>query len=204
MKMNSLMRNRLRSRVRRSQISLNYCQKIYICYAMAVIGLESIAERYAGSNPDRSKQFHVGRGHPDEGNWFASINNGEFLDASRRDGSFSDSIAKAFITAIYSCWDEHFRHKVTKETGVQPKAVKSDLIGDLRLIRYCIVHKKSSVSDEHLRLKKLKWQIQAGPLVITEDMFETLVEQLNNLVITAEEEVVKPPTPSLHPNPDLG
>src|SRR5712691_2310459 len=128
------------------------CQKYFTCYVVASQGLRERADKIAALAPDRSKTIYVGRGHPDEGNRQGSINIGEFLDHSAQDGLFSDQIAKSFVTAMYSEWEELYRHKVASEAGVSQEAVRCNLMGDLRLVRICIVHGKSVVTTEHTKL----------------------------------------------------
>jgi hypothetical protein len=163
-----------------------YCQKLYICYSFAVLGLEEQSKKFSKLKPDMSKSLIVGKGNPDDGNWHGSMNIGEFLSASHRSGSFSDTIAKSFLTSIYSSWDEVYRHQISEENGVNPKSVKSDLMGDLRLIRHCIVHKKSILTDEVKKLKELTWKLPTGYFQVSGEMFQSLIEQINKMIVRIE------------------
>lgn len=159
------------------------CQKYYTCYAIAVMAMKEYGDRFSSFQPDRNKTLFLGKGHPSEGNWQASINIGDFIDYSERDGVFSDKIAKSFITAMYSEWDELYRKELAVEEGVKHSDVQCDLMGDLRLIRHTIVHNKSLVSDEHTKIKVLKWQLSPGELKITDEMFTTLIDQINRMQV---------------------
>lgn len=163
------------------------CQKYYICYTFAANGLTEGAGRFGMLNPDRSKTLYVGTGHPDDGKWHGRINIGEYLDSSQKNGVFADSIAKSFICAIYSSWDEYYRHAIAVEAGVKQKQVRSDLMGDLRHIRNCIVHKKSVLTDEPEKIRKLSWVLIPGPLIVTDDMFRDLVDQINRMAVAVEQ-----------------
>jgi hypothetical protein len=154
-----------------------------MCYVVASQGLGERADKLIAHGADRSKTILVGKGHPDLGNFHGSMQVGEFLDSSVRDGLFSDRIAKSFLTAMYAEWDESYRHKVAQEVGVMQNAVQSDLMGDMRLIRHCIVHSKSVVTNEHQRLKELKWELAPGDLRITSEMFSRLVNQINRMQV---------------------
>ena len=162
------------------------CQKYFMCYVVASQGLTERADKIAVHSPDRSKTIYIGRGHPDEGNWQGSINIGEFLDHSAQNGQFSDQIAKSFVTAMYSEWEELYRHKIANEVGASQKSVKCNLMGDLRLIRICIVHSKSVITAEHEKLKELEWSLAPGELRITTDMFSGLIDQINRMQVRIE------------------
>jgi len=159
------------------------CQRYYICYCLAAIGLEGHAEQLTKLAPDRTKTMFIGEGHPQDGKFHGSMNIGELLDSSRRHGAFADMIAQSFIVAMYTSWDELYRPAVAAEIGAGPKAVQSDLMGDLRLIRHCIVHKKSVISDEPEGIKELSWKLSPGKLVVSAAMFQDLIAQINHLAV---------------------
>jgi len=163
------------------------CQRYYICYCFAANGVEHGADKFGMLKPDRSKTLFVGTGHPDDGKWHGRINIGEYLDSSKKNGVFSDAIAKAFVCAIYSSWDEYYRHAIATEVGVKQKQVRSDLMGDLRHVRNCIVHKKSVVTDEPGKIKELSWPLIPGPLIVTDEMFRDLLDQINRMVVEVEQ-----------------
>ena len=157
-------------------------QRYYICYACSSIGLSEFANNMALNAPDRTKNMYVANAPPEE-KFQGKMNIGEFLDSSQKNGVYSDITAKAFITSIYSLWDELYRYEMAKEIGVKKNAVKCDLMGDLRLIRNCIVHNKSVITNEEKRLKELEWELSPGPLNITEDLFITLIDQINKMKV---------------------
>ena len=160
------------------------CQKYFICYHFAVFGLRDYVKELKTRSKDHEGKLIVGTGHPDEKRWHAAIRIGEAIDSCEINGVFSDKIAKSFITAMYSEWEEVFRPRLALEVGVSPKAVKCDLMGDIRLIRHCIVHNKSIITNEHTKLKQMKWQLSPGPLRITKEMFSELIDQINTMVVS--------------------
>jgi hypothetical protein len=163
------------------------CQKYYICYAFAAAGLKDRADQFVTLRAERRETLIVSDHDPTEGNWPASINIGELINQSQRDGAFSDKIAKSFITAMYSEWDELYRHRVAAAAGVRQKEVKCDLMADLKQIRHCVVHEKSVLSHKHTKLKELNWRLSPGELRITADMFATLINQINKSMIVRVE-----------------
>jgi hypothetical protein len=59
-------------------------------------------------------------------------------------------------------------------------------MGDIRLIRHCILHNKSIVTEKYAAFKELSWQLSPGPLVITDEMFKTLIDQINRMQVRVE------------------
>lgn len=159
------------------------CQQHFVCYTFALSGLEDHVGKLASIAADHEKNLIVGTGHPDEGHWHASMKIRDIVARSQKDGIFADQIAKAFVTVMYSEWDEYYRQRAAHEIAVSAKAIQCDLMGDLRLVRNCIVHKKSVVTDEHTKLKELEWSVSPGSLRITGEMFSKLVDQINRMVL---------------------
>lgn len=161
-----------------------HCQKYYICYTFSSMGLKSGADKLTDLNADRSKSIIIGTGHPDDGNWHGSMNIGELIVSSQKNGDFPNQIAKSFICAIYSLWDEFYRHRIATENGSEQKKVTSDLMGDIRHIRNCIIHHKSIISNEQTKMRELNWNLIPGELIISEEMFQTLIDQVNKMTVS--------------------
>ncbi len=162
------------------------CQKHFICFSFGEFGLANFRKKLLDHSPNLESRLHVGTGHPNTGTWHASIKMGEAIESSQTNGKFTDMIAKAFIVVIYSEWDELYRHRLASEAEADPSLVKCDLMGDLRLIRHCIVHNKSILEHEHEKFKELKWQLSSGVLVVTREMFSSLIDQINQMVVRVD------------------
>ena len=175
------------------------CQQYFICYFFAATGIWDHGKKLASNSPNHDAQFFLGTGHPNEGHLHAAMKIREAIDSSQPNGAFADKIAKSFIVAIYSEWDEVYRHRLAAEASANSKLVRCDLMGDLRLIRHCIVHNKSMITDEHKKLKELKWQLSPGVLKITKDMFSLLVDQINAMIVRVEPD--SSPNTALEPTP---
>ena len=167
------------------------CQKYFVCYSFSVNGLEDNALKLASITVDREKLLIVGA-HPDTGHWHAKIKIQEAIDSSQQDSVFADKIAKSFITAMYSEWDEYYRHRLAEEVGVPAGTLKCDLMGDLRLIRHCIVHNKAIITDEQTRIKQLGWPLIPGSLSVTRDMLSLLIDQINRMTVTIAADEILP------------
>jgi hypothetical protein len=156
------------------------CQQHFTCVAFAFVGLEKVAQLLDGLVPDNDADLYIGSGPPDEGHAHSQMNMRDAIAQARTDGGFGSQIAKAMLVLIYSEWDETYRGKHAKEINCPDSdLIKCDLMGDVRLIRHCIVHCKSVIAEKHTRLKELKWSLSPGNLAITKDMFSTLIDQIN-------------------------
>lgn len=163
------------------------CQNFYTCFYFAAFGLTKECSALNNSGNPEAEIF-LGTGHPDEGNWHSRLKITHVKEAAKKDGIYSDTLAKSFITYIYAEWEEYYRHKIALSIGTKKNNIESDLMGDLRLIRNCIVHNKSIITNEHLRLKELKWDLKEGQLTITIKDFSTLIDQINIMVILVVED----------------
>ena len=110
----------------------------------------------------------------------------ELHEKMKPDGDFADVLAKALLVEIYSDWDEYFRPRFATTIGAKKNKVRCELLGDLRHIRNCIVHDRSVLAAKHTRLARLRWHLSPGPMLITQDMFSTFVEQANDLEVVVE------------------
>jgi hypothetical protein len=136
----------------------------------------------------RENLVTIGDSHPDEGSWQARMKVGDFLDACSENGKFSNDIAMAFIVSIYSLWEENYRIKIAKEVGKKKNTIKSELMGDVRTIRNCIVHENGIFREEPPLLKSLNWQLSPGPLIISSEMFKELINKINFMTVTFDME----------------
>ena len=172
------------------------CQKYLVCFTFAESGLREFSRDLASKAPDLNANFFVGTGHPNLGRVHAAIRIGEAIESSKTNGVFSDKIAKSFVTAMYSEWDEVYRPRLASEVGVDPKFVKCDLMGDIRLIRHCIVHNKSIIENKHTKLRELKWQLSPGELLVSKEMLSMLIDQINAMVVRVEPPPLQTPNPA--------
>ena len=148
---------------------------------MSSLGLESKSKEMEASN--QAADLIIGTGHPDKGDWHSRVNIGEFVASSVKDGIYADTLAKTFISTIYHDWEEGYRHKIAQEIGTEKNNIKNNLMGDLRIIRNCIVHESSIITNEHKKIKELNWEIKEGFLIITRSMFSSLMNQINTMAV---------------------
>lgn len=165
------------------------CQRHYICFFFSAKGASDSADEFENKKPDPEARLWISDVNKSKNGTatidknYASISVKEYLDSSKYDGAFPNEIAKSFICAIYSLWDEKYRNLMAKAAHVEQKKISSELMGDLRHIRNCIVHSKSIITSENEKIKAIKWSIQKGELKITGKMFRDLIDQINEMPI---------------------
>ncbi len=99
-------------------------------------------------------------------------------------GEFENQLAKMLIVFIYHLWEDNCRNKIADSLSISKDRVECDLMGDIRKIRHSIIHKNSVVSQKlpnNLKILPQIWNIQPGLLIISENMVQSLMEQINAL-----------------------
>ena len=102
----------------------------------------------------------------------------DYLSINARGGANEQQHARAIIVFLYTAWELDYRPRLAAAKGVDLNELKSDVMGDLRIIRHTILHAKSTLSQEdHRKLKKLGDVFQSGLLfsVTNENMHQIFV-----------------------------
>lgn len=82
------------------------------------------------------------------------IRSDEFISANSEAGFNEKQLCWSIIVFVFTYWDEEIRPQIARVRGVRPNAVMLDELGDLRILRNCIVHNRGIISaGEHSKLK---------------------------------------------------
>lgn len=77
-----------------------------------------------------------------------------YLEANSPGGSNEQRHARAIVIFLFTYWEDEIRPRLATAKSVPANEIKSDIMGDLRILRHAILHAKSSIRpDEHKRLK---------------------------------------------------
>ena len=80
----------------------------------------------------------------------------DYLAANAKGGSNEQQHAKAILVFLFTYWEDEIRPRLATAKGVAVQDIRSDVMGDLRILRNVILHAKSIMrSDKHGDLKKL-------------------------------------------------
>ena len=92
-------------------------------------------------------------------------------------------IANMCIVLIYQYWEDHYRGHIAEELGYTDKNdVKSDIMGDLRLLRISIVHNKAIAKEDVENCKLLQWFKKGDIIYVNEKMFENIVYYIKECI----------------------
>jgi len=81
---------------------------------------------------------------------------GEFLEANRPGGTNEQQHSRAVIVFLFTYWEDEIRPRLAKAKGVEAIEIRSDIMGDIRILRNVILHSKSIIRpDRHSALSLL-------------------------------------------------
>lgn len=71
--------------------------------------------------------------------------------------------ANAIVIFLFTYWETEIRPRLAAARGVEPNAIGSDVMGDLRIVRHAVLHARGRVaSKEHHRMKVLGEIVRPG------------------------------------------
>lgn len=80
----------------------------------------------------------------------------DYLKANAPGGSNEQRHARAIVVFLFTYWEDEIRPRLAAAKGAPVNEIKSDIMGDMRILRHAILHSKSSIrSEEHRRLRIL-------------------------------------------------
>ncbi|MEI7827949.1 MAG: hypothetical protein WCI87_09195 [Euryarchaeota archaeon] len=101
-----------------------------------------------------------------------------YLEANSPGGSNEQRHARAIVVFLFTFWEDEIRPRLAGAKGTPVNEIRSDIMGDMRILRHAILHAKGVVrADEHKRLKVLGSMFQPDtPIHISyEDMHRLFV-----------------------------
>lgn len=81
----------------------------------------------------------------------------DYLEANSSGGSNEQRHARAIVVFLFTYWENEIRPRLAEAKGTPINEIRSDIMGDMRILRHAILHAKSIVSpEEHRRMKVLR------------------------------------------------
>lgn len=102
----------------------------------------------------------------------------DYKNRNSQNGRNCKFIGNMCLTMIYQYWEDNYREKIAKIFSVNKNDVKSDLFGDINIIRNSIIHNNSIASSKVKKCKLLKWFKPDDEIFISKD---NIVEILRNI-----------------------
>lgn len=108
------------------------------------------------------------------------VRSGDFIAENSEEGDHEQQQARAIVVFLFAFWEHEIRPRLARAAGVDTEVIKSDTMGDLRVLRHAILHNKSRMSpDRHSKLTVLKEMFQPdGPLLFTHAGMHTIFAKI--------------------------
>lgn len=80
----------------------------------------------------------------------------DYIAANSKAGFNEQQLSQAVLVFLFSYWEEEIRPRLAASKSVKLQKIRSDIMGDLRILRNVILHSKGIIRPEkHKDLKKL-------------------------------------------------
>jgi hypothetical protein len=80
----------------------------------------------------------------------------DYLSANSVDGTNTQQHCRAILVFLFTFWEDEIRPRLAKSMGVKANELRSDIMGDLRIVRNAILHSKAVIHrDKHKSLTLL-------------------------------------------------
>ena len=81
----------------------------------------------------------------------------DYISANSKGGSNEQQLSQAVLVFLYTYWEHEIRPRLASLKSVKSQEINSDIMGDLRILRNVILHKKGiMLPEEHKKLKNLR------------------------------------------------
>lgn len=108
----------------------------------------------------------------------------EFVARNAPQGFNERHICWAIIVFVFAYWDEEIRPSIARIRGISTDDVQIDELGDLRIVRNCIIHENGKISTA--KFKKLKVMTE---LFVAELQINLTYEKMHRLFILMKQAI---------------
>jgi hypothetical protein len=85
----------------------------------------------------------------------------EYLEANAEGGANEQQHARAAVVFLFAYWDEEIRPRLARAIGCEVNEIRSDVMGDIRILRKAIIHNKGVLAKkEHEKLRAFEKRFQ--------------------------------------------
>ena len=110
----------------------------------------------------------------------------EYVHANSPNGDNEQQLARSIVIFIYTFWELEIRPRLAAGSGVAETDIRSDIMGDLRIIRNTILHTKGRIeADRHRSLRILGDMCPPGRDV------EIPYEQMHRIFVLIKQECAR-------------
>jgi len=130
-----------------------------------------------------STQYIFGKGDPNlpDSIELYRCTQGEYKERNSEKGVNSRFIGNMCVIAIYQYWEDYFRQKIANLLNVTNRnELKSDIMGDLKILRRSIIHHRSIALREVENCKLLGWFKKGDDIFFDDNMMQYIVFQVKS------------------------
>ncbi len=114
------------------------------------------------------------------------IRSDDYLAIKARGGSNEIQLALSVLVFLFTAWELEIRPRLAQAASVTLNDVKSDIMGDLRIVRHATLHAKSVLAkEEHRRLQVL------GTTFAPERAIEPSYEQMHQIFVAIKQDCAR-------------
>jgi len=107
----------------------------------------------------------------------------DYLAANSPGGSNEQQHARAILVFLFAYWEDEIRPRLAAAKGVAVKEIRSDVMGDLRIVRNVILHAQSIMrADKHAALRTL------GHLFVPEQPLSLPGESMQKIFVLVKQD----------------
>ena len=102
---------------------------------------------------------------------------GQLLQRLSADGEDSRAIGNSSLVMIYQLWEDEYRNRIAVDLGKEKNEIRSDLFGDIRIVRQGIVHNNGKKTQDIRKLKIMEL-MEGENIHLSEKQFEKLINDI--------------------------
>lgn len=164
------------------------CQRMLIWFA-GILGSRDVIKRHLDDLADKGKPLSINTYRPNGriDSVLASLSVEDIIEAVSSGGEFERLYAKSFVVFTYQIWNDVTRDQIAVALKLEDsKHVKSDLIGDLRLLRNWLLHPTKKAEEQFFGSSKILARslgLSRNDPSLTAGTIAVLMRHLNNMQV---------------------
>jgi len=155
--------------------------ELYTSYKIALMGLLQVNESYANAlkiNPDLKNFIIRDENHKYE----IKLDAIDFVKKNSRNGYFKQTLAGVYLSSIYQLWEDKYREELAILNNKPKSQIKSELIGEIRILRQAIIHNNfKPITD----LKKMK----ILDFIKIDDFINLSFDEMSKIILLLDKEM---------------
>lgn len=116
---------------------------------------------------------------------------GQFITRMSTNGKNSVFAANMYLISVFNYWEDHYRKACAQALKVDKNDLKSDIMGDLRLLRNSIVHHKAIALKDIEKCKLLTFFKENDQIKLTRDNIIFITDHIKNYIAKLKSDASK-------------